>query len=133
MIAGATGEQDVRVRIRLHQRLVERALGCREADVLMQPLRERLPRRQLRQVGGCARHGLDLVDVHGLEKRLPRGEVTVERADPDPGPLRHLLERSRRALLGEERARGRHELVVVHARVGALVALRMDLGLAHGI
>ena len=35
---GATREQSVGIRIRLHQRLVECALGRREADVLVQPL-----------------------------------------------------------------------------------------------
>ena len=57
--------------------------------------------------------------------------MPVERADSDPGPLGHLLERRRGALVGKERAGGRHKLVVIRARVGPLGALRLDLGLAH--
>ena len=61
------------------------------------------------------------------------GEVPVERADPDPGPRRDLLERCGGAFLGEERARSRHELVMVCARIRALRSLGLDLGLAHSI
>ena len=51
--------------------------------------------------------------------------MPVERADSEPGPLGDLLERRRGALLGEESARGRDELLVVRARVGSLVSLRL--------
>ncbi len=86
-------EQDVRVRSCLQQRLVQGTLGRREPDVLMQPLRQRIPRRQRREVIRRARHRLDLVDVDGLEERLARWEVPVKRPDSDPGPLGHVLER----------------------------------------
>ena len=83
--------------------------------------------------GGGPCHRLDLVDVDGLEEGLSGGEVSVERADSDPGPIGHLLERCRGAFVGEEGAGSRHELFVVRARVGALRAVRLELGLAHSI
>jgi len=54
--------------------------------------------------------------------------VPVERPDPEPRPLGDVLERRRRAVLREDRTRRRHEGVVVPARVGALRALQLELG-----
>ena len=79
------------------------------------------PARSLRR----PRHRLHLVDVDRLEERLARREVPVERPDPHAGPLGHVLERRGRPDLGERRARGSDELVVVAARVGPLGALEL--------
>ena len=54
----------------------------------------------------------DLADVLGvdrLDERLARGEVTVERADADPGTARDLLECAVGAVLGEDFAAGLDE------------------------
>ena len=99
----------------------------------MQPLRQCIPRRQLREVVRRTRHRLDLVDVDRLEERLACREMPVERPDPDLRPFGNVFERRRRAVLGEDRARRRHELVVVPARIGALRALQLDIGLTHRI
>jgi len=67
----------------------------------VQPLRERLPRRQAGEVVRGAADRLDLVEVDGLEQVLARGEVAVQRADADLGAAGDVLERGGRAVLGE--------------------------------
>ena len=101
----------------------------------MEPLRERVPRRQLRELLRRARHRLHLARVDRLEQRLPLREVAVERADADPGPLGDVLERGGGAFLGEGVAGCGDEGVVVPAGIGAHRApgLHLALGLAHSI
>src|SRR3954465_12239332 len=86
--------------------------------------------------GGRAADLLDLVDVERLEQRLAVGEVAVQRADPDAGAARDLLQRRRLAALGEGLARGGEHLLVVAPGVGALRAGEKGrgggLGGAHG-
>ena len=58
----------------------------------------------------------DLVDVLGVDllgERLPRGEVPVERSDPDAGPAGNLLERGVRTELGEDLPAGCGQLCPV--------------------
>ena len=116
--------------------LRERALRGREADELAQPCDERVPGLQVGEVGGRAADGLDLVEVDGLEQVLARREVAVERADADLRAPRDVLERGRRAVLGEGLARRGDELLVVAARVRALGARRkrgdIGFGVRHG-
>ena len=83
---------------------------------------ERLPRVVALVLRRRAADLLDLLEVEGLQQRLPVGEVAVERADPDAGAARDLLERRRLAALGERLARGREHLLVVAPRVRALGA-----------
>ena len=88
----------------------------------MQPADERFPRRQLGELIGRAAQAFDLVDVDGLEQRLPVWEVAIERADTDLRAPRDLLERRRGPPFGEGLARGGDHLVVVAPRVCALRA-----------
>jgi hypothetical protein len=75
---------------------------------------------------------LDLVDVDRLEQVLARREMAVQRADPDLGAARDVLERGGGAVGGERLAGGCHELVVVAPGIGALGAPGEDFGVAGG-
>ena len=55
-------------------------------------------------------------------------EVTVERADTDPGAARDLLQRGRLAARCERVASGREHLLVVAPRVGALGRVISSMG-----
>jgi hypothetical protein len=65
---------------------------------------------------------VDLVQVYGLEQRLARWEVPIERSDTDSGPARDRLQRGRYACLSERLTRGGEDLVAVALGVGALRA-----------
>src|SRR4029453_3597587 len=83
--------------------------------------------------------GVDLrgpVTHHGVDQVVAGREVPVERAWPDSGALRDVVERRPRTLLPECAAGGRPELVVVALRVCAerLAGLRWstDVGTRDG-
>ena len=108
--------------------MCDRALRGGVAQELVQPLDERVPRRQIGQVGGRARHRLDLVEIDGLEQVLAGREVPVERGGADLRAAGDVVERRGCAVLGEDLARGREQLLVVAAGVGALRAPRGQIG-----
>ena len=66
---------------------------------------------------------LDLLYVDGLEERLARREVAIQRADADVGASGDPLQRGVLPLRGEGLTGGSEQLVVVARRVGALRAL----------
>ena len=101
--------------------LRELALGRGVAHEAAEPLRERVPRRQVDEIGGLAGERLDLVEVDGLEQVLAGREVAVERGRADRGRAA----RSRRAspLLPCSAKTSRatvQQLLVVAPRVRAL-------------
>jgi hypothetical protein len=112
----------------------QRALGRGVADELAQPGDEGVPGLEVAEVVGLAAHLLDLVDVDGLQERLARREVAVQRADADTCATRDVLQRGGRAVLGEDLAGGGQQVVVVAPGVGALGALGepRDVGVRGG-
>src|SRR4051794_4982425 len=69
------------------------------------------------QLGSGGAQLLDLVAVCGLDERVARGEVAVERADPDAGAARDRVQRCIRAAVRERGDRRREQLLAVAARI----------------
>ena len=76
---------------------------------------------------------LHLPAIDGLEQRLARRKVAVERADADTGPPRHGFEARLRAAGAEDRLRRFQHALAIAERVGAGLAEGFRGLISHGV
>ena len=101
--------------------VLEHAVARLHLEHLLEEAREREPaRRAPRGRLGDRDEVADAALEDGLDERVARREVAVERADADARAASDLLERRLDAALGEDLARRRDEQLVVAARVAPL-------------
>ena len=93
-------------------------LGCGQANVGVKPAPQRADRVGLeRELSGKLAEMIDLMTVDGLEQRLARWEMPVQRADADASMSSDRLKACLRASGTEDRGRGIEQALPVADRI----------------